>query len=117
MKACFATGRPAASTLDATSQLETLAPYPSAHRAMPGSGAEGCAAGHCAILAKRAPDPYPGQDATGGSPTGAPPQYTEAAHPGKRSMSTSVEELAAKAQELSPKIGLAQSNDEGPSLS
>ncbi len=63
MKAYFVTWRPATSTWDATTQLETLELYPSEHRALPGSAAEGCA-----ILAKLAPDPYPGQGAPGGWP-------------------------------------------------
>jgi hypothetical protein len=63
MKAYVATWRPATSTWDATIELETLELYPSEHHALPGSAAEGCA-----ILAKLAPDPYPGQGAPDGWP-------------------------------------------------
>ncbi|MGE0875405.1 MAG: hypothetical protein AB7O31_12120 [Burkholderiales bacterium] len=63
MKSYFSTWRPATSTWDAAAQLETLELYPSAHRALPATAAEGCA-----ILARLAPDPYPGQGAPGGWP-------------------------------------------------
>lgn len=62
-KAHVATWRPATSSWDATTELETLELYPSEHLALPGSAAEGCA-----ILAKLAPDPYPDQGAPGGWP-------------------------------------------------
>lgn len=61
-----ATWRPTTSQWDANAQLETLELYPSAHLALPGSAAEGCA-----ILAKLAPDPYPGQ----GGPDGWPKRH------------------------------------------
>ncbi|MCZ4315861.1 hypothetical protein O4H66_20880 [Comamonadaceae bacterium G21597-S1] len=63
MKSYFVTWRPATSTWDQAAQLETLELYPSAHRTLPASAAEGCA-----ILAKLAQDPYPGQGPPGGWP-------------------------------------------------
>lgn len=66
MQTQLATWRPTTSQWDANAQLETLELYPSAHRALPVSAAEGCA-----ILAKLAPDPYPGQ----GGPDGWPKRH------------------------------------------
>jgi hypothetical protein len=66
MQAHLVTWRPATSHWDAGTQLETLELYPSAQRALPASAAEGCA-----ILAKLAPDPYPGQ----GGPDGWPKRH------------------------------------------
>lgn len=62
-KAYFTTWRPATSGWDEKAQLEILELYPSAHRPLPRSAAEACA-----ILAKLAPDPYPGQGGPGGWP-------------------------------------------------
>lgn len=65
-QARLATWRPTTSEWNAGTQLETLELYPSEHLALPGSAAEGCA-----ILARLAPDPYPGQ----GGPDGWPKRH------------------------------------------
>ncbi len=62
-KAYFSEWRPATSNWDPRTGLETLDLYPSAHRPLPGSAAEGCE-----ILARLAPNPYPDHGAPGGWP-------------------------------------------------